>query len=241
MTDEDVEAISTEYPVSPPFRPTSMSTPQHESDPSSIEDSVRFCGRGINQYRRIWDTISDDETDQPNQSVMREIFDLPDRWREDPLWYLRYIDDGLAGEKIANNMGISHFTQHKENRLIHASGSERFLNLTIQNSKKIGMLINALKTKMVCVNASKTVNINTYINVGGEKIKAGEEMMMLGFKIGKRPDAAAHVSYIERRFYSKIWVVRHFKKVNTNNEDLLKIYTCYVLPVIEYATVVYHC
>ena len=172
--------------------------------------------------------------------MLRSVLDLPDRWADDPLWYLCYIDDGLAGEKVANCLGISHFSQAKESKLIHAIQSEKFLKLMIQNSKRIGMAINARKTKMVCVNVATSAEINTYIEVAGEKIYAEQEMMMLGFKIGRRPDATAHVNYIERRFYSKAWILHHFKQCNSDYKDLLKIYQCYVLPVIEYAVVVYH-
>ena len=101
------------------------------------------------------------------------------------------------------------------------------------------MKINEDKTKLLCMNVSQHSNINTYINVSGGTVVGTDEIMMLGFKFGRRPNADAHLKYMKRRFYSKIWILRHFKRAGTSAEEILKVYTSYVRPTIEYASCVY--
>ena len=74
-----------------------------------------------------------------------------------------------------------------------------------------------------------------------EFIYGDETMKMLGFVFGRRPNANAHIEYIRRKFYKKLWVLRHIKKATKNEELLVKIYCVYLRPVIEYLSVVYHC
>ena len=103
----------------------------------------------------------------------------------------------------------------------------------------IGMKINAEKTRMLCVNVSTSSSINTYINIDGKKIYGSDEMTMLGFKFRSRPNVDAHVKFIKKRFYSKVWILRHFKRAGTDPDDILKVYLSYVRPCIEYASCVY--
>lgn len=54
--------------------------------------------------------------------------------------------------------------------MVYAGESEKFLKLTIQKATKIGMKINALKTKMIIMSAARNSNINTYVTIDGQKI-----------------------------------------------------------------------
>ena len=63
---------------------------------------------------------------------------------------------------------------------------------------------------------------------------------MLGFLFGRRPNAATHVEYIKKKTYGKMWIIRHMQKANTSKRDLVAIYQSYILPVIEYCSVVYN-
>ena len=38
-----------------------------------------------------------------------------------------------------------------------------------------------------------------------------------------------------------MWVIRHLMKADLSKEDLCAVYREYILPVIEYCKVVYHC
>ena len=161
------EDPSDEGIISPPNH-ANQSTPKHQQDSSLFcgsMESVRFCMRGHNPRRRLEDTQSTADGPVVDLSGICEIIGTPAGWKDDPLWFVKFIDDGLAGEKLFNGHAISHITERKEAKLIHAGGSERFLKLTIQNAMRIGMKINEDKTKLLCMNVSQHSHINTYINV----------------------------------------------------------------------------
>ena len=143
-------------------------------------------------------------------------------------WKLKYIDNGLGGEVVCNVNAPSHITHKKEVKLAHAAKSEQFLKLTAQNAARIGMKINISKTKLLCITVAKNSMVNTYINASKKEIISGSETLkMLGFVFGRRPNAQAHVTYIKKKFYGKLWILRNLMKANTAPEDLSKIYqTC---------------
>ena len=167
---------------------------------------------------------------------------LPDDWEDKDRWTLKYIDDGLSDEIICNINAVCHITQAKEEKFLHARKSEHYLRITMQNSQKIGMKINAAKTKMICVTVAKNSLVNSFINLPDKtQITGSETLKMLGFVFGRRPNAQAHVQHISVKFYSKLWILRHMLKANVTQTDLVAIYTSYIRPVIEYCNVVYQC
>ena len=111
---------------------------------------------GLHVHNRIFDTHSRLNLElSPTEQDRSED--------EDVVWNLKYIDDGLNGERLSNINAICHVTQRKEIRYVHAKKSERFLKLTMQNAKNIGMKINSGKTRMLCVNVARNSNMNSYI------------------------------------------------------------------------------
>ena len=56
---------------------------------------------------------------------------------------------------------------------------------------------------MICITVAKTSLINSFINLpDGSQITGSEELKMLGFVFGRRPNAQAHVQHIKKKFYS---------------------------------------
>ena len=95
---------------------------------------------------------------------------------------------------------------------------------------------------MLCITVAKNSIVNTYINLDKcEPISGSDELKMLGFHFGCQPTADTHVNHICRKFWSKMWILRHLKNANVSRADLCKIYCTYLRPVIEYASNVYHC
>ena len=125
---------------------------------------------------------------------------------------------------------------------IHARKSEEFVKFTEQNAKKIGMKINVAKTNMLCITVAKNAIINSFINLPAcGPIVGDQELKMLGFHFGHRPTAEVHIEKTRVKFLRKLWILRHLKNANTSKEDLCKIYSVYLWPVLEYVHVVYHC
>ena len=57
--------------------------------------------------------------------------------------------------------------------------------------------------------------------------------------MGREVNASKQVSYIEKKFYSRLWTIRNLKKASFSETDLVKVYQCYIRPAIEYCSVVY--
>lgn len=49
------------------------------------------------------------------------------------------------------------------------------------------------------------------------------------------------MAYLRKKFYSKLCTIRHLQKALLPNETLVKVYTAFIRPVIEYANTAYHC
>lgn len=124
---------------------------------------------------------------------MNSLLGMPADWKEWDLWFKKYIDDGLAGEVVGNLNAVSHITAKKEKKYVHAAKSQNFMKLTMQNPAKIGMRINTEKTKMMCVNVAKNSIVNTYIKIDGKTIEGGDEIQILGYKIGRELHAEKQV------------------------------------------------
>ena len=103
------------------------------------------------------------------------------------------------------------------------------------------MKINTEKTKLLCISVSRNSNINTFVKSDGKTIYGEESLKMLGFVFGRQPNANEHVQHLTRRFYSRMWILRHLKAAGIAEDKLVQVYSCYMRPVIEYASNVYGC
>ena len=72
-------------------------------------------------------------------------------------------------------------------------------------------------------------------------IQGDDTLVMLGFCFGRSPNAEAHVKFLTKRLFARMWFLRHTKAAGIDEEKLVKIYCCYMRPIIEYASNVYNC
>ena len=63
---------------------------------------------------------------------------------------------------------------------------------------------------------------------------------MLGFKFGSRPIVASHVAFIEKKFNTRVWILRHFKDAALPTKDIISVFTSSIRSVAKYAATVYH-
>ena len=158
-------------PVSPPFKPQNSSTPIGLHSLSESTTTLSLSNSSIQQrsqagYNLPWrinDTWNESKTNLLSISIMQAAILNPRGWNPSEFWYTKYIDDGLGGEMKLNNLGVSHITDKKETKMLHAKECENFMKLTTDNAKKIGMQINANKTKLLCISVAKSSLINTYV------------------------------------------------------------------------------
>ena len=51
---------------------------------------------------------------------------------------------------------------------------------------------------------------------------------------------SAHIAKIQAKFNSRLWSLRYLKKAGMSTLDLLKAYTCFLRPLLEYAVPSFH-
>ena len=66
-----------------------------------------------------------------------------------------------------------------------------------------------------------------------------DEMVLLGFKFGRRPTVTAHIRFIEQKYSARSWMIRHLKWAVVPEKDIVGIYVATIRPIIEYACQVY--
>ena len=106
----------------------------------------------------------------------------------------------------------------------------------------LGLGVNAKKTQMVCVNATITNNLDTYIRnpVDKSRISGGKELKILGFYFDNRPTVDRHVEEIEKKFRRRVWLLRNLKRAKIDNNELVSAYCSFIRPVIEFCSSIYH-
>ena len=108
------------------------------------------------------------------------------------------------------------------------------------NAAVIGMQVNPKKTQLLCTASSVHSKVKSFIEPHqGEKIACQDELVLLGFKFGRCPYINAHVHFIEQKYNSRSWMIRHLKMAGVPIKVMVGIYTAMICPVIEYACQVY--
>ena len=68
-------------------------------------------------------------------------------------------------------------------------------------------------------------------------IEASERV---GFNFGNVPVCAVHMQEVRNRFRMKVWMLFHLRKAGMKRMTLVRVYSCFVLSIIEYCYVLYH-
>ena len=74
----------------------------------------------------------------------------------------------------------------------------------------------------------------------GKRVYNQETLKVLGFTFGSRPNCDAYIDLLKDKFRKRICIIRHLKKSGLPPSDLLAMYRCFILPVLDYACPVYH-
>ena len=106
--------------------------------------------------------------------------------------------------------------------------------------RKGGMKVNGKKTAMMNVSGAQSYAARAHIMAGGETIRSGGEMKVLGFHFSSSPTVHAHVGALEKRMRTKFWVLYHLRRAGFSDEELAKVYRTCLRPVLDYCSVAYH-
>lgn len=119
--------------------------------------------------------------------------------------------------------------------------NERFFKDLKLAAENIGMMVNDKKTQLLCISGNNGIAIEMSIRPSdGTKIKNQSTLKQLGFIFGDRPMLDAHIEYISSKFRRKLWYLRHIKKASCPAEDLVRLYKCFLVSILDFAAVVYH-
>ena len=103
------------------------------------------------------------------------------------------------------------------------------------------MTVNDAKTQLLCISGNTDNDINSYIRIDETtEINGGEELKLLGFWFGRRPNADVHVSKLCNKFRTRLWALRHLKRSGMDESDLKAIYMAVLRPVLDFASPTYH-
>ena len=220
--------------MSPISRPSAPMTLLSDSSNSSDSFDFRFFTK---RTPILEDTELSVRWDQHN---IDEHVGVPEGWVDRQLAVKVYIGDLNNIEKIKQSTAVSVISESKTRLLPHAVKSEENFERIRKRAGEIGMRVNAAKTQMLCISGNPSFNVQSYIRTGNEEIRSTEELKILGFWFGTRPNVSVHVEKLLKKFRSRLWALRHLKKSGMNTSDLLFVFTTVLRPILDFAAPTYH-
>ena len=174
-----------------------------------------------------------------NEPVPRE-YDRPGfkAWQSTLLAVLKYIDDNIIHEKLFMDGAV--IDEEGRKRVCAVRSGNLFRQITLI-AESLGMKVNSSKTMVLTVSDSRTYRAAAYItDQQGNEIDCVDSLKILGVHFSSRPDMAAQVDAICRKFRARIWILRHLHHNGFVEEDLLKVYKSIILPCHDYCSNVFH-
>lgn len=90
------------------------------------------------------------------------------------------------------------------------------------------------------MSASKFSDVQCEIVTGeGTQITSQDSLKILEFTFGRKPTVEVHVIARAAKFRSRLWLLRHVKRAGIPNNNLTKLYLSLLVPVLDYASIVY--
>ena len=127
--------------------------------------------------------------------------------------------------------------EHKSIRAYHCENAFESIN---NSATDIGMVINSLKTQLICISDDRNSTISSYIDINKERVHSQENLKILGFIFDQRPSVDAHVNYCCDKFNRAIWSLNHLHRAKIPVNTLLQVYLIMLRPLLEYCSPVYH-
>ena len=218
--------------------------PFEPSSPESDDDGDSFTYLRGNVRRPIF-RIDDSNNSASQISLtaeeLNEHHPRPTHWKDMDLSTYKYVDDFLSCEKSWLGNAYKIFGQSKQHAVIYAQKcKELFINVKT-NAEQVGMRVNEGKTKLLCISPATRSEVTSYKRLtDGTKVQSQSELKQLGFTFSLRPTVDLHLDKTARKFRSRLWFLRHLKNANVEAKDLVHVYKCFLVPILDYACMVYH-
>ena len=165
--DDDNSGEQREHEVSMNENWTENSAPELDLTGGSEEESPYFF-----RWRR--NPLDDTEHSfRATQDEIDEELGVPEGWRPSKPQINGYIDDISVVEKLRHTNAITHYTEQKPRKLIHAPESEKIFTHVGEESGKLGMQINPSKTQMLCISSSNEATMESHVRAADARIESG--------------------------------------------------------------------
>ena len=163
------------------------------------------------------------------------------KWKAKLASFHRFVDDGFSLSMINFENSFGFKVNGVAIRSKHAVQSQNIFRHLVRRAEKIGMKVNTEKTAMVCVSDSLSYEAEAFILDGdGERIGCQKKIKALGMVFGSRPTMDLQVECVVKKMRQRFWTLRNLKKNGFSDEELVKVYTTIIRPVMDYGSVVYH-
>ena len=163
-----------------------------------------------------------------------------DRWKDTLAEVKGYIDDFTVIEKSRKTNAISHFTQNKTVRHVHAQKCKEVFEDVGNISREIGMVINPVKTQLLSISPGTECVTKSYFDAGDTRINSGTSVKILGFWFSEKPTVQLHVGKLLSRARIRLHSLRRLKRGGLPSHDLLGIYKSMVRSLLDYTVPTYH-
>ena len=141
----------------------------------------------------------DDESGRINTHLSDYgLYELEHTATEDDSWVDKFVDDVTGGQTLRMDKAMVHLSAQKEKRLILAGKNQELYNTIVENSDRIGMKVNGLKTQLLCINPLHSCEAASYINIDNKRVKSGDSLKILGFVFGPNPGIHEHLKHIQK-------------------------------------------
>ena len=125
------------------------------------------------------------------------------------------------------------------------SKTQAQVNAIVKYAEENEMKLNKKKTKVMLFNNAKTKDFTPELVIEDETIEVVEQLKLLGVQVTSDLKWSTYITlhyitYITKRGYNKLWVIRRLKSSGANTKELCDIYCKHVRSILEYAAVVWH-
>ena len=163
------------------------------------------------------------------------------RWKAVDPRSLKYVDDSIALTKICLDSALGGQEDGQAIKDKHDTQTQNLFRRVVARAESRGMVVNNGKTKILCVSDAQTYKARAhFFDADGGRLEAGKSMKILGFHMNSKPGVHAHIDALKVRMRDLYWVLRHLKQAGFREDELARVYTTVIRPVLDDCAVVYH-
>ena len=152
----------------------------------------------------------------------------------------KYVDDTTSVERVPASTTTKHFTTRQTEEQVPAPLTTALIEGVVERTEEIGMRVNAKKTQIVVMSPDNGCSSSTSITVQGQTVASARSMKLLGFMLNDSGNMNDQVALLKHKFRVNFWSLINLNKAGLRGRDLYQMYCCFVRPVLETNSVVFH-